>query len=175
MTKAMGNYFFLILKIAPSAFCLLVKVEFSDLSHFKINKMKNFIFCLIPFVCFACYIPKNLSKDKPVSEDVIAKIRPGKKYEIYQKSGSRILLYVKRCDTLMVYGKAGHINSKGQVTKLTPYANTFQELVEGADKIYLRKFNPWLSFGPPIILTACLLFYTAENFEYKMDFSSNGL
>jgi hypothetical protein len=130
--------------------------------------MKNYILCLIPFICFACYIPKNLSKGKPVNKDVIAKIKPGKKYEIHQKSGTRILLVVTKCDSLMVYGRADYFNGAGGRIKTADYKSSFEKIIEDSDKIYLRKFNPYLTFGPLVILTAGLV-YSVANMDYELD------
>jgi hypothetical protein len=131
--------------------------------------MKNFIFCLIPFICFACYVPKNLSKGKPLSDDVTPKIQSGKKYEIYQKSGGRILLTVMKCDSLMVYGKAAYFSKAGdRIKSPAHYESTFEALIEGSDKIYLRKFNPYLTFGPAIVLTAWVI-YLVANMDYELE------
>jgi len=131
----------------------------------------------------SCFSYKNLTKKKePITHDLLAKLKPGKKYKFELKLGETQKIYISDITGETVTGylyqegkKVTNRNSQsvssitGQIeyqelyvkeTK-SNYSDNFENITRNVAKISRRKFNPFKTAALIILPAAAIIGYSA--------------
>jgi len=94
----------------------------------------------------SCFAPKNLNKEnKPFTDDILSKIKPGKRYKFELKTGPSQSVYVTGVADQTITGFYYQEQGKGEKRTKSNFSASFKNIQEDVAKIYVRKFNPILT------------------------------
>jgi len=116
----------------------------------------------------SCYTSKNLNKEKkPLTEEFLSKLEPGKRYEFTLKTGQKQTVYVSSVDNQTISGVYLVENGKGKKTE-SDYSSSFKTIQENVTEIHVRKFNTVLTIAAivvPTTLVVIIIVNAAQNLD----------
>ena len=84
-------------------------------------------------------------RDKTVTKEMIANLKPGKRYEFELKTGNTLKVTIERLESDQLIGFYHAYDSLGRVAT-NPFSDSFENLEKNTAKISVSKFNPYLTF-----------------------------
>lgn len=97
-------------------------------------------------VLSSCFAPKNLNKEnKPFTDDILSKIKPGKRYKFELKTGPSQTVTLPVLTIKLLPGFTTRNKGKGRKGLKVIFQPVLKNIQEGVAKIYVRKFNPILT------------------------------
>jgi len=130
--------------------------------------MKRLIRTLVMMVMLtellsSCYTSKNLNKEKkPITEDFLSKLEPGKRYEFKLKTGQTQTVYLSSVDNQTISGFYFTANDKGKKTK-SDYSTSFKSIQENVVEIHVRKFSTVLTIAAFVVPTTLAIIVVANS------------
>jgi hypothetical protein len=111
------------------------------------------------------YLSKNLNKEKkPLTEEFLSKLEPGKKYEFGLKTGQKQNVYLSSVDNQTISGFYFVKNAKGKKTK-SEYSASYKSIQENVTEIYVRKFSPLLTIAACVVPTTLAIIIGVNAFQ----------
>jgi hypothetical protein len=92
----------------------------------------------------SCYTYKSITKNKPVTREVLSELETGKTYTFELRTGFSFRIYVESVETDTIVGYAFVESADGKEDKMR-YSEGFENLIEQVAKISLWKHNPYLT------------------------------
>jgi len=109
----------------------------------RLTKSLALIVLLVPLL-LSCYSYKSITKNKPVTREVLSKLESGKIYTFELKTGFIFKVNVERIDSDTIVGYAFLVGADGKENKIR-YSEGFENVVKQVAKISLWKHNPYLT------------------------------
>ena len=110
----------------------------------------------------SCYSSKNLNKEnKPLTDEFLSKLEPGKRYEFKLKTGPKQTIYLNTVENQTISGYYYAQNGKGKKIK-TDYSTSFLSVQENVTEIHLRKFSPILTIAAIAVPTTLVILIVAN-------------
>ena len=98
---------------------------------------------LVPLLV-SCYSYKSITKNEPVTREVLSTLESGKTYAFELKTGFVFKVYVERIEADTIVGYAFLEGADGKENKIR-YSEGFENVVKHVAKISLWKHNPYLT------------------------------
>ena len=94
----------------------------------------------------SCITYRNLTKNEPITYDLLSKLEPGKKYkfELKVKNSLPQIIYVTGVDSETITGYFYQKSVNGKRAKIN-YSETFEKIQLSTSKISVAKHNPLLT------------------------------
>jgi hypothetical protein len=92
----------------------------------------------------SCYTYKSITKNKPVTREVLSELESGKTYTFELRTGFSFRVYVESIEADTIVGYALVESADGTEDKMR-YSEGFDSVIEKVAKISLRKHNPYLT------------------------------
>jgi hypothetical protein len=120
---------------------------------------------VIMLILSSCFSLRTLNKgDEPITEDFLSNIESGMRYEFTLKTGQTQTVYITGTNDQTITGYLEK-RIKGKMTR-SNYSSSFKSIEENVTKIYVRKFNPYLTtvaIAVPVTLTIILVVTALDN------------
>jgi len=129
--------------------------------------MKRLIVTIVMMVTLtgllsSCYTSKNLNKEKkPLSDEFLSKLEPGKRYEFMLKTGQKQTVYVSSVENQTISGIYFVENDKGKKTK-SDYSTSYKTIQENVTEIHVRKFNAFFTIVAIVVPTTLAIIIVAN-------------
>lgn len=140
------------------------------------------MFVLVTSLFSSCFSYKNLTKKEPITHDLLARLKPGKKYKFELKIGETQKIYINHVtgETISGYlyqeGKLVTNRNRQSVSSITGqieyqevyvketksnYSDNFENITRNVAKISRRKFDPFKTAALIILPAAAIIGYSA--------------
>jgi len=87
---------------------------------------------------------KNLTRNKPVTRDILLKLEPGKVYMFELKTGPILKIHIESIDGDTIGGYVSQDGASGELEK-SSYSESFDDVIKNVTKISVLKHNPYLT------------------------------
>ena len=122
---------------------------------------KSFILVsLLTTLLSSCYSYKNLTRNNPVTQDVLLKLEPGKDYKFDLMTGQRFKVHIDSIEAKTIRGWIYHRDAEGKVNKIR-YSSTFSDVENYVAEISVRESDP-IKITSLIALLALSMFIIYE-------------
>ena len=111
---------------------------------------------LLTTLLSSCYSYKNLTRNNPVTQDVLLKLEPGKDYKFELMTGQRFKVHIDSSEVETIRGWIYQRDADGKVNKLR-YSSTFSDVENYVAKISVRESDP-IKITSLIALSALSMF-----------------
>ncbi len=120
------------------------------------------ILFLVALITSSCFTAKNLTKHEAITHDLLAGLKPGKKYIFELKIGITQFVRVKHVKDDIISGQILAKNNEGKKV-WSEFSETFENMEKNVTKISIIKMNPYLTAASitvvTVVTTFCLLIY----------------
>ena len=96
---------------------------------------------LLTTLLSSCYSYKNLTRNNPVTQDVLLKLEPGKDYKFELMTGQRFKVHIDSIEVETIRGWIYHRDAEGKVNKIK-YSSTFSDVENYVAEISVRQSDP---------------------------------
>ena len=107
----------------------------------KMHSKSFILVSLLATLLSSCYSYKNLTRNNPVTPDVLLKLEPGKEYKFELMTGQRFKVHIDSIQVETIRGWIYQTDAEGKVNKIR-YSSTFSDVENYVAEISVRESDP---------------------------------